>query len=45
MHQVEKVFVGMGDVMRRQALPAILQHLKRKDVSECALLDIATGTG
>lgn len=47
-HQVEVLFGGAADVMRRRALVPIhyhLQRLERPDAARPALLDVATGTG
>ena len=44
-YQVEILFGGAADVMRRQALPFIADYLKGRRPSECTLVDVATGTG
>lgn len=43
--QVETVFAGTADAMRRQALVPIAHALKGKDQRQVALLDVACGTG
>ena len=43
--QVETLFTGTADAMRRQALVPIAEHLKGRDQRQAKLLDIATGTG
>ena len=43
--QVETLFTGTADAMRRQALVPIAEHLKGRDQRGAKLLDIATGTG
>lgn len=43
--QVETLFAGTADAMRRQALPHIRAALAGKDQRRCALLDVACGTG
>ncbi|MFN9541598.1 MAG: methyltransferase domain-containing protein [Alphaproteobacteria bacterium] len=43
--QVETLFAGTADAMRRQALVPIAAFLKRKDQRKLSLLDVATGTG
>ena len=43
--QVETLFAGTADAMRRQALVPIAEHLKGRDQRQAKLLDIATGTG
>lgn len=44
-YQVESLFLGTADAMRRQALPLMAEFMKGKDYSEIKLLDVATGTG
>lgn len=44
-HQVEVLFGGGADAMRRQALVPVFQHLKDRTVADCRLLDVAAGTG
>ena len=44
-HQVEALFTGSGDAMRRQALAEISRELKGQDQRKMALLDLACGTG
>lgn len=44
-HQVEALFTGAADVMRRQALAEIACELKGRDQRDIALLDLACGTG
>jgi ubiquinone/menaquinone biosynthesis C-methylase UbiE len=43
--QVEALFAGTADAMRRQALVPIAEHMKGRDQRKTALLDVATGTG
>ncbi len=43
--QVETLFSGTADAMRRQALVPVYNALKEKDQRRCRLLDVATGTG
>lgn len=43
--QVEILFAGTADAMRRQALVPIADHLKGRDQRQVQLLDIACGTG
>jgi ubiquinone/menaquinone biosynthesis C-methylase UbiE len=43
--QVETLFAGTADAMRRQALVPISAFMKRKDQRKLCLLDVATGTG
>jgi ubiquinone/menaquinone biosynthesis C-methylase UbiE len=43
--QVETLFTGTADAMRRQALVPIAEHLKGRDQRRMKLLDVATGTG
>lgn len=43
--QVETLFSGTADAMRRQALVPIATHLKGKDQRGVRLLDVACGTG
>jgi len=44
-HQVEVLFGGGADAMRRQALVPIQAHLKDRRSADCRLLDVGTGTG
>jgi len=44
-HQVEVLFGGGADAMRRQTLVPIFEHLKTRRVADCRLLDVAAGTG
>jgi ubiquinone/menaquinone biosynthesis C-methylase UbiE len=44
-YQVEVLFSGGADAMRRQALPPITRFLRSRNVRSCRLLDIACGTG
>ncbi len=44
-HQVEALFTGAADAMRRQALAQIVAEVKGRDQREVALLDLACGTG
>ena len=44
-HQVEALFTGTGDAMRRAALAEIARELNGRDQREVALLDLACGTG
>ena len=43
-HQVEVLFSGAADAMRRQALVPLARHLRRHG-QNARLLDVATGTG
>lgn len=43
--QVETLFAGAADAMRRQALVPLFHALKGKDQRETKLLDVACGTG
>lgn len=43
--QVETLFSGAGDAMRRQALVPMAAALRGRDQRACALLDVACGTG
>ncbi len=43
--QVETLFAGTADAMRRQALVPIAEYLKGRDQRRLNLLDVATGTG
>jgi ubiquinone/menaquinone biosynthesis C-methylase UbiE len=43
--QVETLFSGTADTMRRQALVPIAAHLKGRDQRQVNLLDVACGTG
>jgi len=44
-YQVESLFLGTADAMRRQAIPHVADFMRGKDATEVKLLDIATGTG
>ncbi len=44
-HQVEVLFGGGADAMRRQALVPVFEHLRTRTVAESRLLDVAAGTG
>lgn len=44
-HQVEILFTGAGDAMRRAALAEISRELKGRDQRKVQLLDLACGTG
>lgn len=48
-HQVEVLFGGGADAMRRQALVPITRHLRNRGslgrTTDCRLLDVAAGTG
>ncbi|MCI4643459.1 MAG: class I SAM-dependent methyltransferase [Hyphomonadaceae bacterium] len=44
-HQVETLFTGAGDAMRRMALAEISRELKGRDQRAVRLLDLACGTG
>ena len=44
-HQVEVLFGGGGDAMRRQALVPMHDFLKSRRTADTRLLDIASGTG
>jgi len=44
-HQVEVLFVGGADAMRRQCLGALVQYLRTAPGREAAHLDVACGTG
>ena len=43
--QVETLFAGTADAMRRQALAPIAEFMRGKDQRRLQLLDVATGTG
>jgi ubiquinone/menaquinone biosynthesis C-methylase UbiE len=43
--QVETLFYGVANVMRRSALKPIAEFLRGRDQRETALLDVACGTG
>jgi ubiquinone/menaquinone biosynthesis C-methylase UbiE len=43
--QVEVLFNGAADAMRRQALVALARHLKDRRLADQPLLDVACGTG
>jgi ubiquinone/menaquinone biosynthesis C-methylase UbiE len=43
---VEFLFLGMADVMRRQVIPPVVEHLRGQDGAERPrILDVACGTG
>ncbi len=42
-HQVDVLFVGGADAMRRQALPDLIEHLRHRPAA--TLIDVACGTG
>ena len=44
-HQVEALFTGAADAMRRAALAEISRELKGRDQRQVRLLDLACGTG
>eukprot|EP00596_Hydrurales_sp_CCMP1899_P005391 CAMPEP_0119042634 /NCGR_PEP_ID=MMETSP1177-20130426/16041_1 /TAXON_ID=2985 /ORGANISM="Ochromonas sp, Strain CCMP1899" /LENGTH=432 /DNA_ID=CAMNT_0007009563 /DNA_START=108 /DNA_END=1403 /DNA_ORIENTATION=- len=44
-YQVESLFLGTADAMRRQILPSISDFMKGKQASKVKHLDIACGTG
>lgn len=44
-HQVEVLFGGTADAMRRQALVPIHDFLRKRRIAESRLIDIACGTG
>ncbi|MEM1105108.1 MAG: class I SAM-dependent methyltransferase [Pseudomonadota bacterium] len=44
-HQVEALFTGSADAMRRAALGEIARELKGRDQRQVRLLDLACGTG
>lgn len=44
-HQVEVLFGGAADAMRRQALVPLHHEMRRRRVRETRLLDVACGTG
>ncbi len=44
-HQVEVLFGGGADAMRRQALAPLFEYLKERVIADCRLLDVAAGTG
>jgi ubiquinone/menaquinone biosynthesis C-methylase UbiE len=44
-HQVEVLFGGAADAMRRQALVPIYEFLRERRIADCRLVDIACGTG
>ncbi|MGD9868441.1 MAG: class I SAM-dependent methyltransferase [Hyphomicrobiales bacterium] len=43
--QVELLFFGVADAMRRTALPHVARHMRGRDQRGLALLDAACGTG
>ena len=43
--QVETLFVGSADAMRRRALPYIADFMRNRDASTTKHLDVASGTG
>jgi len=46
-YQVESLFLGTADAMRRNVLPSFVSYMKslNRDPSDVAVLDIASGTG
>ena len=44
-YQVEILFGGAADAMRRQALVPIHEYLSARHIADCRLIDIACGTG
>jgi ubiquinone/menaquinone biosynthesis C-methylase UbiE len=44
-YQVESLFLGTADAMRRQILPSMNNYLKNVDTSSTKVLDLACGTG
>jgi ubiquinone/menaquinone biosynthesis C-methylase UbiE len=44
-HQVEVLFGGAADAMRRQTLVPLRRELERRDLRRARLLDLACGTG
>jgi len=44
-YQVESLFLGTADAMRRQVLPSVADFMKGKDPADVKVLDMATGTG
>jgi ubiquinone/menaquinone biosynthesis C-methylase UbiE len=44
-HQVEVLFGGAADAMRRQALVPLHYHFRTRRTTEARLLDVASGTG
>lgn len=44
-YQVESLFLGTADAMRRQVLPSVSDFMKGKDPADVRVLDMATGTG
>jgi ubiquinone/menaquinone biosynthesis C-methylase UbiE len=44
-HQVEVLFGGAADAMRRQALVPLRHHFRTRRTTEARLLDVASGTG
>lgn len=43
--QVETLFLGSADTMRRQALPFLTEWMKGRSAKDTKLLDVASGTG
>lgn len=43
--QVEILFNGTADLMRRQTLPPVVRHLRERDPARGRVLDLACGTG
>merc|ERR1711966_56213 len=43
--QVETLFLGSADTMRRRALPYIADFMRNRDASTTKHLDVASGTG
>ena len=44
-YQVEVLFAGAADAMRRQALVPVSEHLRQSAIRDGTLVDVATGTG
>jgi ubiquinone/menaquinone biosynthesis C-methylase UbiE len=44
-YQVEILFGGAADAMRRQALVPVHEFLRERRIADCRLIDIACGTG
>ena len=44
-YQVEVLFTGGADAMRRQALVPLAEHFRTRRIREARLLDVACGTG
>ena len=43
--QVETLFLGSADTMRRQVLPYVSEWMRGRDARETKILDVASGTG